>query len=147
VSLVTVVSLSLGYAGWHSRVSIKPELLAAASRLTPPPGFTAVGHPQTGITPHSYETSQHQTWQLWAPMAGTSDPCTALSNAYGRLPGWQLEHDASACSATRRSGRISIVLTAWSDSGSPASPDLPGAPSQPGITVEVSPNYGADASS
>jgi hypothetical protein len=144
VSVVTVVSLSLGYAGWHSRVSIKPELLAAASRLTPPPGFTAVGRPETGITPHSIDTAQHRTWQLWVPTAATSDLCAALSNAYGRLPGWQVQQGGSNCSATRRSGRTSIVLTSWSGPALRQFADLPGAPSQPGITVEVGPNFGAD---
>jgi hypothetical protein len=145
VSVVTVVSLSLGYAGWHSRVSIKPELLAAASGLTPPPGFTAVGRPETGITPHSIDTAQHRTWQLWAPTDKATDPCAALSSAYGRLPGWQVEQGGSNCWATRRSGHVAILLRVWTASElrtNSAIADQPGQPSEPGITAEVVPNDG-----
>jgi hypothetical protein len=143
--VVTAVSLALGLAGWHSRAHIRPELLAAAGRLTPPAGFTAVGRPETGVTPHAAEQALPATWQLWAPTAGASDACAALLAAYGRLPGWQVDHGGSACWAIRRSGRVATVLKVWTASDlriDSAVVDLSGQPREPGITAEVGPNDG-----
>jgi hypothetical protein len=140
--VVTAVSLSLGFAGWHSRAHIRPELLVTAEGLTPPIGFTAVRRPEIGDIPHAIDPAPPETWQYWAPTSGRTDPCPALLAAFTPQPGWQVDHAGSICAVIRRSGRLAIVISAWSASALRLSSDLPGAPSQPGITAEVAPNDG-----
>jgi hypothetical protein len=138
---LTGVSLALGAAGWHSRAGIRPELLGTAGLLTPPAGFTAVGRPELGVTPHARDAAP-ETWQLWVPTIASADPCAALLAAFTPLHGWQVNNSGSACVAIRRTGRVVIVVNGWTASALRSASDWPGVPSRPGITAEVGPNDG-----